>query len=78
MQTIHGYIHVYIIFEAINIAVTLSRKALLARNGEGRGYLVVVTGSTWLLRGLRACYGVYVPLLFVKIALRHTAHTGRN
>ena len=31
-------------------------------NGVGRGYLVVVTGSTWLLRGLR-------PSNFREIAL---------
>ena len=32
------------------------------RNWVGRGYLVAVTGSTWLLRGLRGCYGVCVAV----------------
>ena len=31
---------------------------------------MAVTWSTWLLRGLRGCYGVYVPLSLAKIALR--------
>ena len=68
-------------------AVTLSRKSRFrtrrsyvrqfSRYGVGRGYLVAVTGSTWLLRGLLwllrvlcGCYGVYTPPLFAKIALR--------
>ena len=33
------------------------------------GYLVVVMGCTWLLRGLRGSYGAHVPLFFAKIVL---------
>ena len=36
----------------------------LSRSCVGRGYLVAVTGSMWLLRGVHGCYGVYVPLFF--------------
>ena len=31
---------------------------------------MAISESMWLLRVLRACYGVYVLLLFAKIALR--------
>ena len=31
---------------------------------------VAVTGFMWLLQGLCGCYGVYVPLFFLKIAVR--------
>ena len=36
---------------------------------SGRNHLVAVTGSLWLLRRLRDCNWVYVPLFFAKIAL---------
>ena len=36
----------------------------------GRGYLVAVTGSMWLLPGLCGCYGVYLWHLIRKITLR--------
>ena len=39
-------------------------------NWVGRGYLVAVTGSTWLLWGLCGWYGVYVPVTFPNITLR--------
>ena len=42
----------------------------ISRNEEGHGYLVAVTGSTWLLQGLHGCNWVYVPLYFAKLAFR--------
>ena len=46
-----------------------------SRNWVARGYLAVVTVSTWLLRDLRSCDGVNVSLFVAKIALRGFIHT---
>ena len=47
-----------------------------SRDWVGRGYLVAVMGSTWLLRGLCGCYGVYTPLFFrTKKKSPHVAST---
>ena len=59
----------------VNAAVPLNVKARpliespvsqFSRNCMRSGYLVAVTGSTWLLLGFRGCHEVYVPLIFAK------------
>ena len=46
-----------------HLYVKLSRRSHVrrfSRNGVGRGYRVAVTGSTWPLRDVRGCYGMYI------------------
>ena len=40
-----------------------SREWRFLRSGVGRGYLVAVTGSTWLLRDVRGNYRMYVAVM---------------